>query len=45
MAERLPAAVLELLPGLGHAPHLSRPVQFNALVAGFLEGLHAGHRP
>ena len=43
LAERLPAAVLELLPGLGHAPHLSRPAQFNALVAGFLEGLHVRH--
>jgi len=43
MAERLPAAALELLPGLGHAPQLSRPTLFNALVSGYLEGLHAGN--
>ncbi len=41
LMERMPAAVLEILPRLGHAPQLSRPAQFNALVAGFLEGLHA----
>jgi len=43
MAERIPSAVLELLPGLGHAPHLTRPGQFNALVLGFMEGLNVHH--
>jgi pimeloyl-[acyl-carrier protein] methyl ester esterase len=39
LAERLPAARLQLMPGLGHAPFLSRPEQVNQLLAEFLEGL------
>jgi pimeloyl-ACP methyl ester carboxylesterase len=36
LAERLPNATLRTLPGVGHAPHLSDPDQFIALVHGFL---------
>jgi pimeloyl-[acyl-carrier protein] methyl ester esterase len=37
LAEALPGARLERLPGAGHAPHLTRPDAVNALLAGFLE--------
>lgn len=40
MAERLPAAVLRLLEGVGHAPFLSRPGQFNTLVTEFLQDVY-----
>lgn len=39
LAAALPRARLVTLPGLGHAPHLSRPAEVAALVAGFVEGL------
>ena len=39
MAKRLPAASLEIMPGCGHAPFMTRPEQFNALVQQFLAGL------
>jgi pimeloyl-[acyl-carrier protein] methyl ester esterase len=41
MAERIPGARLELLPGLGHAPQLSRPRQVVDAVRGFLAGVPA----
>jgi pimeloyl-[acyl-carrier protein] methyl ester esterase len=41
MAERIPGAHLELLPGLGHAPQLSRPRQVVDAVRGFLAGVPA----
>jgi pimeloyl-[acyl-carrier protein] methyl ester esterase len=37
MAERLPEATLEILPGCGHAPFMTRPEQFNQLLAAFLK--------
>jgi pimeloyl-ACP methyl ester esterase len=37
MADQLPAARLQLLDGVGHAPFLTRPQQFNALVREFLQ--------
>jgi pimeloyl-[acyl-carrier protein] methyl ester esterase len=43
MAGQIPGARLELLPGVGHAPHLSRPEAFNALVMDFGEACHDGH--
>ena len=43
MAERIPGARLELLPGIGHAPFLSRPDLFNSLLGNFVEVLHAAH--
>jgi malonyl-ACP O-methyltransferase BioC/pimeloyl-ACP methyl ester esterase len=36
MAEQLPGARMELLPGIGHAPFLSRPDLFNSLLGMFL---------
>lgn len=39
LAAALPRARLVTLPGLGHAPHLSRPDEVAALVAGFVRGL------
>lgn len=39
MAERMPKARLELVPGCGHAPFMTRPEGFNALVRDFIEGL------
>jgi pimeloyl-[acyl-carrier protein] methyl ester esterase len=41
LAERLPGARLIQLDGAGHAPSLSRPEQFNALIRGFLR--EVGH--
>ncbi|KAF0217746.1 MAG: pimelyl-acyl-carrier protein methyl ester [Geobacteraceae bacterium] len=40
MAERLPNARLKILEGLGHAPFLSRPAEFNAIVKEFLQGVY-----
>ena len=39
MAERIPGARLELLPGLGHAPFLSRQELFNRLLREFIQSL------
>ena len=39
MAEQIPQAKLELLPGLGHAPFLSRPTQFNNLILKHIESM------
>jgi pimeloyl-[acyl-carrier protein] methyl ester esterase len=36
LAERLPEARLEVLPGAAHAPFLSYPVKFTEIVTGFL---------
>jgi pimeloyl-ACP methyl ester esterase len=36
MADRIPGARLALLPGLGHAPQLSRPELVSDLILGFL---------
>jgi len=41
MAERIPGARLELLPGLGHAPQLSRPRLVADAVQRFLAGVPA----
>lgn len=35
LADHLPNALLQLLPGIGHAPFLSRPEEFNSLVSQF----------
>lgn len=37
MVDRLQHATLQLLPGIGHAPFLTRPEEFNTLVAEFLQ--------
>lgn len=39
LAQRLPMARLEMLPGCGHAPFMSRPEQFNELLRGFIAEL------
>jgi len=36
MAERLPMATLDIMPGCGHAPFMTRPERFNELVGAFL---------
>lgn len=36
MAQRLPQATLKLIPGCGHAPFMTRPEEFNAVVREFL---------
>lgn len=36
LVDHLPHATLQLLPGIGHAPFLSRPEEFNRLVSEFL---------
>ncbi|GAB4296232.1 MAG: alpha/beta fold hydrolase [Desulfuromonadia bacterium] len=37
IADRLPHASLQYLPGIGHAPFLSRPEEFNSLVSSFID--------
>jgi pimeloyl-[acyl-carrier protein] methyl ester esterase len=39
LAGALPRARLALLPGAGHAPHLTRAAEVNALLAGLVEAL------
>lgn len=39
MAERLPLARLEVFPGCGHAPFMTRPERFNELLRDFLAKL------
>jgi len=39
MAERLPQARQELLPGVGHAPPIEDPRRFNRLLEEFLQGI------
>jgi pimeloyl-[acyl-carrier protein] methyl ester esterase len=36
MAKRLPMASLEVMPGCGHAPFMTRPEQFNDLLRSFI---------
>jgi len=36
LAEQMPEAHLEVLPGAAHAPFLSHPVEFNEIATGFL---------
>ena len=38
LAERVPQARLEVLPGIGHAPPIEDPRGFNRLLADFLDG-------
>ncbi len=40
MAERLPQAQLAVLDGVGHAPFLSRPAQFNEVIRNFLRDVY-----
>ena len=40
MAERIPAARLRLIAGLGHAPFLSRPAEFNTMLKEFLQEVY-----
>ncbi|HEY6874690.1 MAG TPA: alpha/beta fold hydrolase [Geobacteraceae bacterium] len=40
MAEQLPNARLVILEGVGHAPFLSRPTEFTAVLTKFLDGIH-----
>jgi pimeloyl-[acyl-carrier protein] methyl ester esterase len=42
MADRLPMATLRVMAGCGHAPFMTRPAQFNAMVRGFLAGVVPG---
>jgi pimeloyl-[acyl-carrier protein] methyl ester esterase len=37
LADHLPHAMLQLVPGVGHAPFLTRPEEFNTLVTEFLD--------
>lgn len=39
MAQRLPMAALEIFPGCGHAPFMTRPERFNELIRTFLAGI------
>lgn len=41
LAQRLPDAELALLPGVGHLPHLTDPVVFNAALSCFLDRVTA----
>lgn len=40
MAARLSTAQLEIFPGVGHAPFLTHPEEFNRLLSGFVQGVH-----
>jgi pimeloyl-ACP methyl ester carboxylesterase len=39
LAETIPGARLEVVPGAGHLPNLEQPARFNAALTAFLEGL------
>ena len=41
MTEHLPSARLEIMEGVGHAPFLSRPTEFTAILIKFIDGIHA----
>lgn len=41
MAGQLPIARLELVEGAGHAPFLSRPTEFTAMLRKFIDEIHA----
>lgn len=40
MAARLATAELEIFPGVGHAPFLTHPEEFNRLLSGFAQGVY-----
>ncbi len=40
MAERIAGAKLRVFAGVGHAPFLSRPAEFNAILKDFLQGVY-----
>lgn len=40
MAARLSTAQVEIFPGVGHAPFLTHPEEFNRLISGFAQGVH-----
>ncbi len=43
MARQLPDATLRIFEGAGHAPFISRPAEFNALLDSFLEDIYGRH--
>lgn len=43
MASQLPDARLMLLPGVGHAPFMSRPEEFNRILRDYLQEIHGSH--
>ena len=45
MAEQIPQARLELLPGIGHAPFLSRPTRFNNLILNYIKSMQKSFHP
>ena len=42
MSGSIPNARVEFIEGAGHAAHLERPDEFNAMVLGFLDEVWAG---
>jgi pimeloyl-ACP methyl ester carboxylesterase len=40
MHEQIASSQLKILGGVGHAPFLERPAEFNAALENFLKGLH-----
>jgi len=40
MAEKIPAAAIELIPFAGHAPFLSNPETFNRMLSAFVQAVH-----
>ena len=42
MAEQLPSARLHIFSGSGHAPFMTRPLEFNGVIRDFLRGVYGG---
>jgi len=42
MQENIPGSELVIIPGTGHNPQIETPAEFNRVLAGFLDRVHAG---
>jgi 2-succinyl-6-hydroxy-2,4-cyclohexadiene-1-carboxylate synthase len=45
MHENIPGSELVIIPGAGHNPQIETPVEFNSILSGFLDRVHAAPIP